>query len=303
MPTLLTRARLIRTPGRDYLALLPPGPDAVRELPLHGAWPGATVPLGLVPDDARRALLTRFFDHAPMFPPASLSLAEALAEDLARARPNTRGCSRASSSRRRKPPGCRRTEARAVAARRVGLRASGRRSVFVEGVPLDEVAARGLRAKIRCGGARVPTVEELAAFVRGPRLARARLQGDGGASITPIRRRRPASTASSTCSRPPSSATRKRRCASGRPRSRSTPRSFRWGDREALPTRLADVRALALPLDRLAARSSSPSMSSNGWGSCELRRRQDRDRPGGTATRSSICRGSATSSRGRRSTP
>jgi hypothetical protein len=34
-----------------------------------------------MPDDARRALLTRFFDHAPMFPPASLPTKEALAED------------------------------------------------------------------------------------------------------------------------------------------------------------------------------------------------------------------------------
>jgi hypothetical protein len=31
--------------------------------------------------DARRALLTRLFDHAAMFPPASLPLDEALAED------------------------------------------------------------------------------------------------------------------------------------------------------------------------------------------------------------------------------
>jgi len=34
-----------------------------------------------MPDDARRALLSRFFDHAPMFPPASLPPTEALAED------------------------------------------------------------------------------------------------------------------------------------------------------------------------------------------------------------------------------
>jgi hypothetical protein len=42
-------------------------------------------------------------------------------------------------------------------------------AVYLEGVPLDEVASRGLRAKIRCGGEHVPTVEELAAFVRGCR--------------------------------------------------------------------------------------------------------------------------------------
>src|SRR6476660_10627134 len=70
-----------RTPGSNYLALLPPGSDAVRRLPLHGAWPGASVASGLMPDDARRALLTRFFDHAPRFPPASLPPSEAQVED------------------------------------------------------------------------------------------------------------------------------------------------------------------------------------------------------------------------------
>lgn len=40
---------------------------------------------------------------------------------------------------------------------------------YLEGVSLDEVAARGARAKIRCGGERVPSVQELAAFVRGCR--------------------------------------------------------------------------------------------------------------------------------------
>src|ERR1700756_4864619 len=70
-----------RTPERNYLALLPPGSDAVRRLPLHGAWPEPSVASPVMPDDARHALLTRFFDHAPMFAPASLPAAEALAED------------------------------------------------------------------------------------------------------------------------------------------------------------------------------------------------------------------------------
>ena len=42
-------------------------------------------------------------------------------------------------------------------------------AVYLEGVPLDEVAARGMRAKIRCGGERIPPAEELAEFIRGCR--------------------------------------------------------------------------------------------------------------------------------------
>jgi hypothetical protein len=39
--------------------------------------------------DARRALLQRLFDHAPLFPPASMSLPDALDEDRrARAGPD-----------------------------------------------------------------------------------------------------------------------------------------------------------------------------------------------------------------------
>jgi hypothetical protein len=41
--------------------------------------------------------------------------------------------------------------------------------VYVEGGDLDRLAELGVRAKIRCGGERVPSVDELAAFVRGCR--------------------------------------------------------------------------------------------------------------------------------------
>ena len=99
--------------------------------------------------DARRALLTRLFDHAAMFPPASLPLDEALAEDD-----------------------------RARASRHVWLL---NRFVVPAGTVVDDrdvaVVADGVerhddheyvegRTKIRCGGARVPPAEEVAAFVR-----------------------------------------------------------------------------------------------------------------------------------------
>src|ERR1019366_6431423 len=71
--------RADRTPGSECLALLPPGSDAVRTLPLRGARPGRSVALAVV--DARRALLQRLIDHAALFPPASMTMPEALAED------------------------------------------------------------------------------------------------------------------------------------------------------------------------------------------------------------------------------
>src|SRR5215469_7226329 len=156
------------TPERDYLALLPPGSDAVRRLPLHGAWPGPSVASRRMPDDARRALLTRFFDHAPMFPPASLPPGEALDEDR-RARESEQAWM---LGRLVWPAGgiaeLPQDEHRALALVESGTERHDD-AVYLEGVPLDEVAARGLRAKIRCGGERVPTAEELADFIRGCR--------------------------------------------------------------------------------------------------------------------------------------
>ena len=109
-----------------------------------------------MPDDARRALLTRFFDHAPMFPPASLPPAEALAEDR-RARASEHAWL---LGRLVWPCGAaRRAAAGRGPARSPCVEAGTERqdeAVYLEGVPLDEVAARGLRAKIRCGGERVP---------------------------------------------------------------------------------------------------------------------------------------------------
>jgi len=140
--------------------------------------------------DARTAALAGLIDHAALFPPASMPLADALAED-ARVRvggesvlvrrfvvpasrlselvavevplsvvldaPYAGGDSRVEAVEA--PPG---VELESV----VGLATE----VYVElPTDLDRLAALGLRAKVRCGGARVPSVEELATVVRGCR--------------------------------------------------------------------------------------------------------------------------------------
>jgi hypothetical protein len=102
--------------------------------------------------DARRALLTGLFDHAAMFPPASLPLDEALAEDD-RARASKHAWL---LGRFVVPDGV------VVDDRDVAIVGAGRERqgdvVYVEG-----------ETKLRCGGARIPPVDEVAAFVRGCR--------------------------------------------------------------------------------------------------------------------------------------
>lgn len=147
--------------------------------------------------DARRALLDRLIDHAALFPPASLSLADALAED-ARARassdgwvvgrfvaplsrlPDTDGADvrlavvldadLASNCQllARLDPRVEAVEARPGIDPELVRGAAS--EVYVElPAELDRLAALGLRAKVRCGGARIPSVEELADVVRGCR--------------------------------------------------------------------------------------------------------------------------------------
>lgn len=143
-------------------------------------------------DDARRALLTGLIDHAPLFPPASLPVDEALEEDR-RFRAGPDGW----LVRRFVVPASRFHElgevkvplavvvdgtdcaewvddprVAAIETRSPDFESRGR-EVFVEvdlgeGLPdrLEQLSALGLRAKVRCGGARVPTVEELAEFIR-----------------------------------------------------------------------------------------------------------------------------------------
>ena len=116
-----------------------------------------------MPDDARRAALAHLFDHAPMFPPARMELADAIEEDRrAQASPHAWLLGRFVVPAGTDVPG------RELAEVGGGEERQGD-AVYLEGVPLDEVAARGVRAKIRCGGERIPSAEELAEFIRGCR--------------------------------------------------------------------------------------------------------------------------------------
>ena len=108
-------------------------------------------------DDARHALLTRLFDHAPTFPPASLPPAEALAADRrARASEHAWLLGRLvwPAGRLAELP---QDEHRALAVVDGTTEVQGQ-TTFVEGV-----------SKIRCGGAAIPSVEEVGAFIRGCR--------------------------------------------------------------------------------------------------------------------------------------
>jgi hypothetical protein len=138
--------------------------------------------------DARRAALTALIDHAPTFPPASLSAPDALAEDR-RARagehawmlarlvwPASRldeleGEDRALSVLLDAPyEGDMRAEA--VETRWEAGLDGLRGEAYVE-LPLGDgleqrvaaLAERGLRAKVRCGGAEVPTADALGRFL------------------------------------------------------------------------------------------------------------------------------------------
>jgi hypothetical protein len=146
-------------------------------------------------EDARRALLSRLIDHAPLFPPASMELSDAVAEDeRARESPASFMLARfvCPASRLAELPDVGRgvsvvvdgpltgdTRMESVETRlgdRLDALAALACEVYVE-VPLDDaleerldaVATHGLRAKVRCGGATVPEVPELARFVRSCR--------------------------------------------------------------------------------------------------------------------------------------
>lgn len=175
-----------------------------------------------------------------MFPPANLPPAEALAEDR-----RARESEHAWLLGRLVWPAAQLTElpqdeGRALAVVEAGTERQDE-AVYLEGVPLDEVAARGLRAKIRCGGERVPSVEELADFVRGCRSRGVVFKATAGlhhAYATDTGERGFLSLLAAAVFGDEEEALRERP-----PAFALDAASFRWRDQEALPTRLADVRA------------------------------------------------------------
>jgi hypothetical protein len=145
--------------------------------------------------DARVVLLQGLIDHAPLFPPASMAIADALAEDrrvresdaavvlgrfvtpasmLAELGSEERALSVVLDDELPDDPRVEAVEARLPGdlTALAGLAAE----VYVE-LPLDAdlerhldaLAELGFRAKVRCGGDDVPTVEALARFVRACR--------------------------------------------------------------------------------------------------------------------------------------
>jgi hypothetical protein len=154
---------------------------------------------------ARRALLERLIDHAALFPPASMSMPDALAEDR-----RVRSGEAAWLVNRFVCPASRLGELgpaplrlsvildaptplddpriEAIELPPQAAAAVAHASEVYEELPLDgdvrqrvaTLAAGGRRAKVRCGGAVVPSVEALAEFVRRCREARVRFKATAG---------------------------------------------------------------------------------------------------------------------------
>jgi hypothetical protein len=196
-----------------------------------------------MPDDARRALLTRFFDHAPMFPPASLPPAAALAEDrraresehawmLGRLVWRTDMVSELPQDEER---------ALALVGSEGGMEAHGDTWVYLEGSAPHTVARLGARAKIRCGGERIPSSEELAEFVRGCRQLGVVFKATAGlhhAYPTEAGEHGFLNLLAAAVFGDEEDALREQP-----PAFALDATSFRWRDQEAFPDRLADVRA------------------------------------------------------------
>jgi hypothetical protein len=137
---------------------------------------------------ASHALFGLLIDHAPTFPPASLPVDEAIEEDrrarqsdeswmLARlAWPASKLAELGDEKRELTvildgPPPENDPRVKAVEGRGDPAELAGglAKEVYVEGADLDQLADLGLRAKIRCGGEHVPSVDELAEFISGCR--------------------------------------------------------------------------------------------------------------------------------------
>jgi len=154
-------------------------------------------------NDARRAALSSLIDHAPLFPPASLPTPDALAEDRrARADGHAWMLNRLvwPSSRLGELEG----EDRGLSVLLDGPYAGDLRAeavetrweagldglageVYVElplGDGLEEnvaaLAERGLRAKVRCGGAEVPSAAALGRFLETCRASRVPFKATAG---------------------------------------------------------------------------------------------------------------------------
>ncbi|MGH2977384.1 MAG: hypothetical protein ACRDKC_03285 [Gaiellaceae bacterium] len=192
-----------------------------------------------MPDDARRALLSRFFDHAPIFPPASLPPAEALAEDR-----RARESEHAWMLGRLVWPAAQLSELAQDEGRALAVVEAGSErqddAVYLEGVPLDEVAARGLRAKVRCGGDRVPSVEELADFVRGCRSRGLVFKATAG--LHHAYPTEPGEHGFLNLLAAAVFGNEEEALREGAPAFALDAAAFRWRDQEAAPARLADVR-------------------------------------------------------------
>jgi len=196
-----------------------------------------------MPDDARRALLTRFFDHAPTFPPASLRFPEALAEDR-----RARESEHAWMLGRLVWPAARLDELPQDEHRALATVASGGEpiegqgeAIYMEGHSPDFVASLGVRAKIRCGGERIPSVEELAAFIRDCRRLGVVFKATAGlhhAYPTEAGEHGFLNLLAAAVFGNEEEAMREQA-----PAFALDATSFRWHDQEAFPDRLAEVRA------------------------------------------------------------
>jgi hypothetical protein len=196
-----------------------------------------------MPDNARHALLARFFDHAPMFPPANLPASEALAEDR-RARESEHSWLLG----RLVWPAAQLSEIPQDKHRALALVERGEESteaqgeaIYIEGRDPEYVAKLGARAKIRCGGDRIPSVEELAEFVRGCRDRGVVFKATAGlhhAYPTPAGEHGFLNLLAASIFGDEEEALRERA-----PAFALDAESFRWRDKEALPGQLADVRA------------------------------------------------------------